>query len=141
MFICDIWYQLEFYFLNTIIIIMAKLLGQRLKNDNSNSITVYWKFKLIWYFLVLWFVHKLHIGTNVPHIVGSVFGPIRFLLPVCRLCWFLYTLNIYAYFSSHFRSRRKFVFPMSDFPPVFTFICLWFSREKCKLKGMNWPEE
>jgi hypothetical protein len=22
--------------------------------------------------------------------VGSVFGPIRFLLPVCRLCWFLY---------------------------------------------------
>ena len=28
------------------------------------------------------FVHKLHIGT---HIVGRVFGPIRFLLPVCRL--------------------------------------------------------
>jgi hypothetical protein len=26
--------------------------------------------------------------------MGSVFGPIRFLLPVCRLCWFLYTLNI-----------------------------------------------
>ena len=22
-----------------------------------------------------------------------IFGPIRFLLPVCRLCWFLYTLN------------------------------------------------
>ena len=31
----------------------------------------------------------------VPHIVGSVFGPIRFLLPVCWLCWFLYTLNIH----------------------------------------------
>jgi hypothetical protein len=25
-----------------------------------------------------------------------------FLLPVCQLCWFLYTLNIYAHFSSHF---------------------------------------
>ena len=31
------------------------------------------------------------------HIVRSVFGPIRFLLPVCRLCWFLYTLNIQMY--------------------------------------------
>ena len=26
----------------------------------------------------------------------AFFGPIRFLLPVCRLGWFLYTLNIYA---------------------------------------------
>ena len=34
--------------------------------------------------------------------MGSVFGPVRFLLPVCRLSWFLYTLNIYAHFSSHF---------------------------------------
>jgi hypothetical protein len=32
-----------------------------------------------------------------PHIVGSVFGPIRFLLPVCRFCWFLYTFNIHLY--------------------------------------------
>jgi hypothetical protein len=32
--------------------------------------------------------------------VGSVFGPVRFLLPVCRLSWSLYTLNIYANFSS-----------------------------------------
>jgi hypothetical protein len=30
---------------------------------------------------------------------------IRFLLPVCRLCWFLYTLNIYAHFSSHFSQQ------------------------------------
>jgi hypothetical protein len=29
--------------------------------------------------------------------VGSVFGPIRFLLPVCRFCWFLYTFNIHLY--------------------------------------------
>jgi hypothetical protein len=36
------------------------------------------------------------------YLVGSIFGPIRFLLPVCRLCWFLYTLHIYAHFSSHF---------------------------------------
>jgi hypothetical protein len=48
----------------------------------------------IWY-LVTSFI-------SVPHIVGSVFGPIRFLLPVCRLCWLLYTFNIYAHFSSHF---------------------------------------
>jgi uncharacterized membrane protein YciS (DUF1049 family) len=32
--------------------------------------------------------------------VVSVFGPVRFLLPVCRLSWFLYTLNIYAGVSS-----------------------------------------
>ena len=29
--------------------------------------------------------------------MGSVFGPVRFLLPVCRLCWFLYTFNIHLY--------------------------------------------
>jgi hypothetical protein len=37
--------------------------------------------------------------------VGSVFGPVRFILPVCRLSWFLYTLNIYAHFSSYFSQR------------------------------------
>jgi hypothetical protein len=26
-----------------------------------------------------------------------VFEPIRFLLPVCRFCWFLYTFNIHLY--------------------------------------------
>ena len=26
--------------------------------------------------------------------MGSVFGPIRFLLPVCRLSWFLYTFTL-----------------------------------------------
>ena len=43
----------------------------------------------IWY-LVTSFI-------QVPHIVGSIFGPIRFLLPVCRFCWFLYTFNIHLY--------------------------------------------
>ena len=33
----------------------------------------------------------------MPHIVGSVFGPIRFLLPICRFCWFLYIFNIHLY--------------------------------------------
>jgi hypothetical protein len=54
----------------------------------------------IWY-LVTSFIY-------VPHIVGSIFGPIRFLLPVCRLCWFLYTLNIhfvYVHFSSYFSQQ------------------------------------
>ena len=37
--------------------------------------------------------------------MGSVFGSVRFLLPVCRLSWFLYTLNIYAHFSSHIFSN------------------------------------
>jgi hypothetical protein len=37
--------------------------------------------------------------------MGNVFGPVRFLLPVCRLSWFLYTLNIYAHFSSHFSQQ------------------------------------
>ena len=39
------------------------------------------------------FGHKLHIGMSY---CGKRFGPVRFLLPVCRLSWFLYTLNIYA---------------------------------------------
>jgi hypothetical protein len=44
---------------------------------------------------------------KVCHIVGSVFGPVRFLLPICRLSWFLYTLNIhvYAHLSSHFSQQ------------------------------------
>jgi hypothetical protein len=37
--------------------------------------------------------------------MGSVFGPIRFLLPVCQLCWFLYTLKIYVNFASHFSKQ------------------------------------
>ena len=81
------------------------------------------------YFLFAdWFLHTLNIYANfsshfskqllmtgiwylvtsfiyVCHIVGSVFGPIRFLLPDCRLSWFLYTLNIYAHFSSHFSQQ------------------------------------
>jgi hypothetical protein len=51
----------------------------------------------IWY-LVRSFIY-------VCHIVGSVFGPVRLLLPVCRLSWFLYTLNIYAHISSHFSQQ------------------------------------
>ena len=36
--------------------------------------------------------------------MGSVFGPVRFLLPVCRLSWFLYTLNIICSFFVTFFS-------------------------------------
>ena len=51
----------------------------------------------------IWYLVRSFI--SVPHIVGNVFESIRFLLPVCRLCWFLYTLNIYAHFSSHFSQQ------------------------------------
>jgi hypothetical protein len=35
--------------------------------------------------------------------VGSVFGPIRFLLPVCRLCWFLIHIeHICSFFVTFF---------------------------------------
>jgi hypothetical protein len=44
----------------------------------------------IWYFITIFIL--------VCNIVGSVFGPVGFLLPVCRPSWFLYTLNIYAHF-------------------------------------------
>jgi hypothetical protein len=43
-------------------------------------------------------------GTYIK--LGSVFGPVRFLLPVWQLSLFLYTLNIYAHFSSHFSQPR-----------------------------------
>jgi hypothetical protein len=39
--------------------------------------------------------------------VGSVFGPIRFLLPVCRFCWFLYTFNIRLYMHSWEKCDEK----------------------------------
>jgi hypothetical protein len=42
----------------------------------------------------------------VCHIVGSIFGSVRFLLPVCRLSWFLYTLNIYAHLGQRSRSLQ-----------------------------------
>ena len=48
------------------------------------------------------FGHKLHIG--MPY-CGKCIWPVRFLLPVCRLSWSLYTLNIYAHFSSHFSQQ------------------------------------
>jgi hypothetical protein len=40
--------------------------------------------------------------------MGIVFGPIRFLLPVYRFCWFLYTFSIHLYmhmFRRIFRSN------------------------------------
>jgi hypothetical protein len=51
---------------------------------------------------------------EVPHIVGSVFGPIRILLPVCRLCWFFYTFSIHLYMHIF---RRIFLWPNIIFPP------------------------
>ena len=51
----------------------------------------------------LWYLVTSFI--SVPHIVGSVFGPIRFLLPICRFCWFLYTFNIHLYMYMHIFRR------------------------------------
>ena len=45
------------------------------------------------------FGHKCHI-RQVYHIVGSVFGPVRFLLPVCRL--FIHIEHIYTFFITFF---------------------------------------
>ena len=47
------------------------------------------------------FGHKLHIGMPYR---GSDFGPVRFLLLVCRLSLFLYTLNIISKFVVTFFS-------------------------------------
>ena len=43
------------------------------------------------------FILKLTILGITLFPFKSVFGPIRFLLPVCRFCWFLYTFNIHLY--------------------------------------------
>ena len=48
------------------------------------------------------FGHKLHICT--PY-VGSVFESIRFLLPVCWLCWFVYTWTYMHIFHRIFLSN------------------------------------
>jgi hypothetical protein len=42
--------------------------------------------------------------------------------PVCRLCWFLYTLNIYAHFSSHF-SQELLMAEIWYFVTIFILVC------------------
>jgi hypothetical protein len=51
------------------------------------------------------FLSSIVAEKNVSHFVGSIFWPVRFLLPVCRFSWLLYTFNIYAHFSSHFSQQ------------------------------------
>jgi hypothetical protein len=43
----------------------------------------------------------------VYHIVGSVFGPVRFLLPACRLCWFLYNNKCYILYIFTIKTLSK----------------------------------
>jgi hypothetical protein len=43
----------------------------------------------------------------VCHIVGSVFGPVRFLLPVCRLSWFLYCELMLTYDTPALRQTES----------------------------------
>ena len=48
------------------------------------------------------FGHKRHIG--IPY-CGQRFWTRQIPTSVCRLSWFLYTLNIYPHFSSHFSQQ------------------------------------
>jgi hypothetical protein len=59
---------------------------------------------------------------KVCRIVGNAFGPVRFLLPVCRLSWFLYTLNMYAHFLSHF-SQQLLMAEIWYFITIFILVC------------------
>ena len=52
-----------------------------------------------WHNLI--FGHKLHIGISF---CGKRFWPVRCLLPVCRLSWLLYTLNICTFFVTFFEA-------------------------------------
>ena len=52
-------------------------------------------------FLSNWQKSDIWSQASYRYPISSIFGPVRSLLPVCRLSWFLYTLNIYAHFSSH----------------------------------------
>jgi hypothetical protein len=49
-------------------------------------------------------------------IYGSVFGPVRFLLPVCRLSWSLYTLNIQCSLGLSPNSPIAKIHVCPDFP-------------------------
>jgi hypothetical protein len=44
-------------------------------------------------------------ATKNPHIVGSVFEPIEFLLPVCRLLIFIHIEHICSFFVAFFSSN------------------------------------
>jgi hypothetical protein len=62
----------------------------------------------IWY-LVTSFIYACYI-------VGSVFGPVRFLLPVCRLCWFLCTLNIFSHiFLSNYWWQKSDIWSQASY--------------------------
>jgi hypothetical protein len=78
-----------------------------------------------------------YLVTSLPHIMGSVFGPIRFLLPVCWFCWFLYTFNIHLYMhiflsnywwqESDIWSQVSYRYPISweaFFDPSDSYFCL-----------------
>ena len=64
--------------------------------------------------------HKLHIGT--PYRGKRFFGPIRFLLPVFRLSWFLYTLNTHV----------QVLVDRTQHPPFFIFFSNFHGLEICK---------
>jgi hypothetical protein len=54
--------------------------------------------------------------------MGIVFGPIRFLLPVYRFCWFLYTFSIHLYmhmfrriFRSNYWRQESYIWPQASY--------------------------
>ena len=64
----------------------------------------------IWY-LVSSFIY-------VPHIVASVFGPIRFLLPVCRLDFYThwtYMLIFRRIFLSHYWWQKSYIWSQASY--------------------------
>ena len=65
------------------------------------------------------FHHKLHIC--IPF-CGKRFFTCQMPTSCCRLSWLLYTLNIYAHFSSHF-SQQLLMAEICYFVPIFILVC------------------
>jgi hypothetical protein len=83
----------------------------------------------------------------------SVFGPIRFLLPVCRFCWFLYTFNIHLYmhifrriFLSNYWWQKSDVWSQASYRYHMMLVTKYQISannsywEKCDEKYLGWTE-
>jgi TRAP-type mannitol/chloroaromatic compound transport system permease small subunit len=65
-------------------------------------------------------VYKNQQSAN-NHIVGSVFGPIRFLLPVCQLLIFIHIEHICSFFIAFFSATidgRNLIFGHKLHPEI-----------------------
>jgi hypothetical protein len=88
------------------------------------------------YMLIFCRIFLNNYWCQVPHIVGSVFVPVRFLLPVCRLSWFLCTFFI-TFFSATIDGRNLIFRHKLHIGTPYVFGPLRFLLPVCRRVGVS----